>query len=211
MKEIDFDLENNPFMDFLSSRYSMTAKLDVEKLWNFSKENDLSFFVLSLGALLNAVNKVPVLRRRIINGKVIEYDYLDGVTPLMDEEKSIFREMRVDVPEKFDSILDWHDYVKEHQQNVLYGENHDFNLDMMKRDEENIVNLSCIPWVDFDSMTNCVASSNQIQPLITWGKVNDDYKMAVSITVNHIFVNGRDIAYFFEHLQDNLDDVLAMD
>lgn len=211
MKEIDFDLENNPFMDFLSSRYSMTAKLDVEKLWNFSKGNDLSFFVLSLGALLNAVNKVPVLRRRIINGKVIEYDYLDGVTPLMDEEKSIFREMRVDVPEKFDSILDWHDYVKEHQQNVLYGEGHDFNLDMMKRDEENIVNLSCIPWVDFDSMTNCVALSNQIQPLITWGKVNDDYKMAVSITVNHIFVNGRDIAYFFEHLQDNLDDVLAMD
>ena len=189
----------------------MTAKVDVKELWDYSKENDLSFFVLSLGALLNAVNKVPQLKRRIIDGKVIEYDYLDGVTPLMDEEKGIQREMRVDVPQKYDNILDWHDYVRRHQENVLYGDGHDFTMDMMERDESNIVNLSCIPWVDFDSMTNCVASGNQIQPLITWGKVNEDYKMPVSITVNHIFVNGREIAYFFKYLHENLDNILEMD
>ena len=105
MKEIDFDLENNPFNEFLSSRYSMTAKVDVEKLWKYSKENDLSFFILSLGALLEAVNKVPQLRRRIVDGKVIEYDYLEGVSPLLDEEKEIFREMRVEIPQNFDNIL----------------------------------------------------------------------------------------------------------
>ena len=78
-------------------------------------------------------------------------------------------------------------------------------LDLMKRDFTNIANFSCIPWVDFDSITSCQTNGRQIQPLITWGKVNDDYEMSVSITVSHIFVNGRDLGYFFENTQKEFD------
>ena len=59
--------------------------------------------------------------------------------------------------------------------------------------------------MDFDSITCCTASSNQIQPLITWGKVNESYEMSVSITVTHIFVVGRDLGYFFENAQKEFD------
>lgn len=203
MKEIDFDLENNPFYNFLSSRYSMSSRLNVEKMWNYSKENDLSFFTLSLGALMNALNEIPQMRRRIIDGKVIEYDYLDAVCPIMDDNRDIYKEMRVEIPQKFDDILNWHDYVQNHKSNVLNGDEEAFTVDTMERDDLNIANFSCIPWVDFDSITCCTASSNQIQPLITWGKVNEDYEMTVSITVSHIFVNGRELAYFYQFSQDN--------
>ena len=71
MKEIDFNLDENPFTDFLSSRYSMSARVNVEKLWKYCKSNDKSFFVMSLGCLMNAVNSVPQLKRRIINDNVI--------------------------------------------------------------------------------------------------------------------------------------------
>ena len=37
MKEIDFDLKNNPFINFKSSRYTMSARINVEKLWKFCK------------------------------------------------------------------------------------------------------------------------------------------------------------------------------
>lgn len=40
----------------------------------------------------------------------------------------------------------------------------------MKRDEMPIANLSCVPWIDFDSMTNIIASSNQIMPVVSWGE-----------------------------------------
>lgn len=70
-------------------------------------------------------------------------------------------------------------------------------------DEENIANFSCIPWIDFEATTNAVATGNQIQPLITWEKVNENYEITVSITVSHIFVFGRDLTYFFEYVQDN--------
>lgn len=208
MKEIDFDLENNPFINFLSSRYTMSARVNVENLWIKSKEQDLSFFVMSLGALMNALNDIPQMRRRIIDGRVIEFESLDAVCPIMDKDETVFKEIRIEAPQRFYNILKWHDYVVDYQLNVLEGVDKAFDLDTMERDKINIANFSCIPWVDFDSITNATAAGNAIQPLITWGKVNDDYEMTVSITVSHIFVNGLELAKFYKNAQENFDSLL---
>ena len=208
MREIEFNLDENPFSNFLSSRYAMSARINVEKMWNFCHENDRSFFVMSMGCLMNAVNSVDALKRRIIDGKVIEYDYLEGVCPIMDEGEDIYREMRVKTPQEFDDIHDWHDYVKELSSDILSGRNEGFNLEMEKRDLTNIANFSCIPWVDFDMITNCVVNGNAIQPLITWGKVNENYEMSVSITVSHIFVNGRELGYFYENAKKEFNEMI---
>ena len=208
MKEIDFDLENNPFINFLSSRYTMSARVNVENLWIKSKEQDLSFFVMSLGALMNALNDIPQMRRRIIDGKVIEFESLDAVCPIMDKDETVFKEIRIEAPQRFHNILKWHDYVVDYQLNVLEGVDKAFDLDTMERDKINIANFSCIPWVDFDSITNATAAGNAIQPLITWGKVNENYEMTVSITVSHIFVNGLELAKFYKNAQENFDSLL---
>ena len=120
--------------------------------------------------------------KKDFNGKAIEHDYLDGVSPIMDEGNKIYREMRVKTPQEFNDILKWHDYIKDYSKNILSGKEEGFTIEMEKRDLENIANFSCIPWVDFDMITNCVLSGNQIQPLITWGKVNEKYEMSISIT-----------------------------
>ena len=201
MREIEFNLEENPFINFLSTRYTMSARIDVEKLWNWCHDNDKSFFIMSMGCLMNALNSVPQLKRRIINGRAVEFDYLEGVCPIMEEKNQIYREMRVKTPQEFSDIIEWHDYVKNLSKDILNGENEGFVCEMEKRDLENIVNCSCIPWVDFDMVTNCIVDGKAIQPLITWGKVNEDYEMSVSITVSHIFVNGRELGYFYENAQ----------
>ena len=208
MKEIDFDLENNPFINFLSSRYTMSARVNVENLWIKSKEQDLSFFVMSLGALMNALNDIPQMRRRIIDGRVIEFESLDAVCPIMDKDETVFKEIRIEGPQRFYNILKWHDYVVDYQLNVLEGVDKAFDVDTMERDKINIANFSCIPWVDFDSITNATAAGNAIQPLITWGKVNENYEMTVSITVSHIFVNGLELAKFYRNAQENFDSLL---
>ncbi|WP_296782175.1 CatA-like O-acetyltransferase [uncultured Methanobrevibacter sp.] len=207
MREIEFNLDENPFMNFLSARYAMSARVNVEKMWNWCHENDRSFFIMSLGCLMNAVNSVPELKRRIIDGKAVEYDYLDGVSPIMDEGNEIYKEMRVKTPQEFDDILTWHDYVRELSSDILSGKKEGFFIEMEKRDLTNIANFSCIPWVDFDMITNCVVDGNAIQPLITWGKVNKDFEMSVSITVSHIFVNGRELAHFYENAQNEFNSI----
>ena len=208
MREIEFNLDENPFIDFLSARYAMSARINVEKLWKWCHENDKSFFVMSMGCLLNAVNSVDVLKRRIIDEKVIEYDYLDGVCPIMDEDNEIYREMRVKIPSEFDDIIQWHDYVRELISDILSGREEGFFVEMENRDKTNIINLSCIPWVDFDMITNCVVDGRAIQPLVTWGKVNEKYEMSISITVSHIFVNGRELGYFYENAQKEFDSIV---
>ena len=207
MREIEFDLENNPFINFQSARYSMSARINVEKLWNWCHDNDKSFFVMSLGCLMNAINSVPQLKRRIIDGKAIEYDYLDGVSPIMDDNNDIYREMRVEIPQNFDDILAWHDYVRDLSSDILSDEKEGFFCEMEERDLTNIANFSCIPWVDFDMITNCTVDGMAIQPLVTWGKVNENYEMSVSITVSHIFVNGRELACFYENAQREFDSI----
>lgn len=201
MKELEINLDENPFINFQSARYAMSARIDVEKLWNWCHENNKSFFIMSMGCLMNAINSVPELKRRILDGKAIEYDFLEGVSPIMDENEGIYREMRVKTPQEFDDIIDWHNYVKKLSEDILTGKKEGFFIDMDKRDLENIVNMSCIPWVDFDMITNCTVYGNAIQPLVTWGKVNENFEMSVSITVSHIFVNGRELGYFYENAQ----------
>lgn len=205
MKEIEFDLDGNPFVDMLTSRYNVSARVNVEKLWNFCHENNRSFFVMCLGCLMNAANSVPQLKRRIINGKVFEFEYLEGTCPIMDEEHEIYKEMRVETPQNFDDIFQWHDYVRDYSQRILKGESEAFEVEMEKRDLENIANFSCIPWIDFDSITTAIVTNNQIQPLITWGKVDENHEMSVAITVSHIFVNGRELGIFYENAQREFD------
>jgi chloramphenicol O-acetyltransferase type A len=207
MREIEFNLKENPFTDFLSSRYAISARIDVGQMWKWCHENDRSFFVMSLGCLMNAVNSVPALKRRIIDGKAIEYDYLEGLTPIMNEENEAYKEMRVKTPQCFDDILKWHDYVKELSSDILSSKKEDYTLEMEKRDLTNVANFSCIPWVDFDMITNCVVDGRAIQPLVTWGRVNEKYEMSVSITVSHIFVNGRELGYFYENAQKEFEKI----
>lgn len=207
MREIEFNLDENPFINFQSARYSMSARVNVEKLWNWCHENDKSFFIMSLGCLMNAVNSVDELKRRIIDNKAVEFDYLDGVTPIMNEEEGIYCEMRVKTPQEFDSIIDWHDYVKDLSADILSGKSESFFIEMEKRDLENIANFSCIPWVDFDMLTNCTVYGKAIQPLVTWGKVNENFEMSISITVSHIFVNGRELGYFYENAQQEFNNI----
>lgn len=86
-------------------------------------------------------------------------------------------------------------YYPEKQKNSM--------LKWKKEIYENIANYSCIPWVDFESITSGILTGNQIQPLITWGKVNENYEMSVAITVSHIFVNGRELGLFYKKVQEN--------
>ncbi len=207
MKEIEFNLDENPFINFQSTRYSMSARVNVEKLWNWCHENGKSFFIMSLGCLMNAVNSVDELKRRIIDNKAVEFNYLDGVTPIMNEDEGIYCEMKVKTPQEFENIIQWHDYVKDLSADILSGKSESFFIEMEKRDLTNIANFSCIPWVDFDMITNCTVKGKAIQPLITWGKVNENFEMSVSITVSHIFVNGRELGYFYENAQREFNNI----
>lgn len=106
------------------------------------------------------------------------------------------REIEMEPASEFENIFQWNEYVENKKDNI---EDNQYLVEPMKRDEEPIANLSCIPWIDFDSMTNIIASPNQIMPVISWGKLVDD-KIPVSLTASHVFIFGWHFKLFYEKL-----------
>lgn len=109
-----FWFRKHTFINFLVPSFSISARINVEHLWKFSKENNRSFFVLSLGPLMNGLNDIPEMKRKIIDNKVFEFKSLDAFCPIMKKGDKVYKEMRVKPPQKFDNIFKWYDYVVDH-------------------------------------------------------------------------------------------------
>lgn len=195
-KILDIDVNELPFADFLTSRYSMTVKVDAQKTYELAKKENIPFFNLTSACILETINEIPEFKWRIIGDNVVEYEKINAVSPIMQNDYTI-REIEIKPASEFGDIFQWSEYVENKKNNI---EDNQYLVEPMKRDEEPIANLSCIPWLDFDSMTNIIASPNQIMPVISWGKLVDE-KIPVSLTASHIFIFGWHFKLFYENLE----------
>ena len=198
-KITDIKADELPFSDFLTSRYSMTVRVQAEECYVMSKKENIPFFNLTTACILKAINEIPEFRLRIKDGKVVEYDHINAVSPIMQEDYTI-REIEIPPSSEFEDIHEWNEYVENKKTNI---ENNQFLVEPMMRDELPIANLSCLPWLDFDSMTNIIASPNQIMPVISWGKLVDG-KIPISVTASHVFVFGWHFKLFYEKAEEYL-------
>lgn len=198
-KVLDLDVNELPFGDFLTSRYSMTVRVNAQKAYERAKRENIPFFNLTSACILKALNEIPECRWRIIGDEIVEYELINAVSPIMQEDYTI-REIEFKPVDEFENIHEWNEYVENKKNNI---EENQYMVEPMKRDEEPIANLSCIPWLDFDSMTNIIASPNQIMPVISWGKLVNG-KISVSLTASHVFIFGWHFKLFFEKTEHYL-------
>ena len=198
-KITDIKADELPFSDFLTSRYSMTVRVQAEECYVMSKKENIPFFNLTTACILKAINEIPEFRLRIKEGKVVEYDHINAVSPIMQEDYTI-REIEIPPSSEFEYIHELNEYVENKKTNI---ENNQFLVEPMMRDELPIANLSCLPWLDFDSMTNIIASPNQIMPVISWGKLVDG-RIPISMTASHVFVFGWHFKLFYEKAEEYL-------
>ena len=198
-KILEISVSKLPFLDFFCSRYSMTVKIKAINTYNFAKKNNIPFFNLTLACLLEAINKIPEFKRRIIDNKVIEYENLNAVTPILQKDNSL-REIEIFPLSNFKSFNEWNEYVQYKKNNI---EKEQYSKEPSIRDNEPIANFSCIPWLDFDSMTNVIYSPHQIMPCISWGKLNND-NISISLTASHIFIFGFHFKLFYEYSEKYL-------
>lgn len=196
---MDIDVDELPFGDFLTSRYSMTVRINAQKTYEMAKKENIPFFNLTSACILEALNEIQEFRWRIIGDKVVEYEVINGVSPIMQKDHTI-REIEFKPASEFKTIYEWNKYV-ENKKNTI--EDNQYLVEPRKRDEEPIANLSCIPWLDFDAMTNIIASPNQIMPVISWGKLTDG-KIPISLTASHVFIFGWHFKLFYEKVCEYL-------
>jgi chloramphenicol O-acetyltransferase type A len=199
-RELDINITELPFQDFLTSRYSMTVRVNAQNTYEYAKENNIPFFNMTAASILEAINEITEFKRRIIDDKVYEYDKINGVSPIMQDDHSI-REIEILPPSEFQTLTEFNEYIENKKNDI---ENNQYLVEPSLRDQMPICNLSCIPWINFDSMTNIIASPNQLMPVITWGKLVDG-KIPVSLTVSHVFIFGYHFKLFYEKIEQYLE------
>ncbi|KAG4093903.1 acetyltransferase [Neocallimastix lanati (nom. inval.)] len=195
-KILDMKVEDLPFRDFLTSRYSMTVRVSTQKTYEKAKEENIPFFNLTLACILKAINEIKEFKWRIKDNQVIEYDWINAVTPIIQNDNSI-REIEIEPLSQFSNIYEWNKYVEEKKKNI---ENNQYTVESTLRDIQPIANFSCLPWINFDSMTNVICSPHQIMPVISWGKLVDG-KIPISLTASHVFIFGWHFKLFYEKVE----------
>ena len=199
------------FINMRTSIYDMTVRMDVTNLVAYCKEKRQSFFINYLYIALRELNVIPEFRMRVHNGEPYIYDRVDCSFTVANNY-GYFVNRSTEFCE--------YDTFYENVEAIISKAKDEKNTHPKSSDLErtDILYFSCIPWVDYQSMTLPVittpyGSDDQtynIVPCIGWGKYveeNGRYKMSMHMKVSHAFVDGKPLADAFNNIQKTLDNL----
>jgi len=205
MKYLDIENWNRKdhfyfFLKFEEPFFGVTVELDVTKLYDFCKVNDVSFYLSYLHRSLVAANRVQPFAYRISSeGKVEVYDVVHGSATVLRPDNSFgFSYLKYYEDFKTFSVLAAQEIEKVKSE-------HGLQIDVAP---QNIVQLSALPWFQFTSMSHARSFSFRgSNPMISFGKVVDQdmrKKMPVSIHVHHGLMDGFHVGKFIAVFQELL-------
>lgn len=159
------------------------------------------FFLSLLYAVTRAANRVPQLRRRILDGRVVEYDWCSPSYTLMKPDG-------VYVYSLIEGERTYGDFIAEGQRQQTLS----LDRRTLTKDGDPLGNffVSCLPWLDYLQVKHPVVSADDSNPRISWGKyvtVNGRTTLPVSLFVNHALADGLHISRFFLNLEKELADM----
>ena len=192
------------FIGYSDPVFSVTVRLDVTKMFLSSKRRGTSFFIDFVYALMRSVNDSECMRIRLLNGEPVIFDTIDPSYIVMKEDKSI-NTRRSAYSGDYDVFYDT--MRKDIDDERSPDSKHHFNDD----GKNDVVFISCIPWLDMVTMKNPYDYKNMDWvsiPRITWGKAveeNGKYRMYFDVATHHALIDGYQLSQMIIQLQDTLD------
>ena len=211
MKEIDVSTwkRKTPyecFSKYSNPVFSMTVRLDVTELVEFSKRTKTSFFVNFVFVVSKCLNNLDDFRLRINGDKVVLFDAIAPSYIIMNDNGVI-------VTKRTEYCDDYKEFYQKASKDVQDAKN---CLTQKKFNQDNMIDtfyMSCVPWVDFTSVNNPYHIPNAEQtsiPRLTWGKYvaeNGRLKMAFDISAHHALMDGFEMSQGFVSIQNALSDI----
>ncbi len=204
MKKINIETwkrksQYNLFKDYDFPFFSVTANLNVTKLYDYCKENELSFFLASLYLSQKTINQIENFGYRIIENEVFYFENIKiGTTVLYDDNTFGFV--------YFDFLDNLHEFCKVSRKvidenSIIKGVNTENKI--------NVIRYSVLPWVTFSSVMHPrkIGDDNSI-PVIVFGKFteeNNKKTMPVSVDAHHSLMDGYHVGQYFNIFQKEID------
>jgi chloramphenicol O-acetyltransferase type A len=203
MKVLDINTWNRKqhyehFKGLTDPYFAVTIPFNVTKAYQLSKDNNLSFFAKYLHDCMKAINKTKALKLRILEDNLVEFEVIHASATIMRDDHT-FGFSFID----FNSDLNIFIKNIESEKKRINSSNDLFP----PKNGLDCIHCSAMPWLNFSGHKEPISTAFDSVPKIAFSKankVNNDFLMNVSISVNHALVDGYDVGLFSEKFQEFL-------
>jgi len=201
MKKID--MENWPrkqhfdfFNNFDYPHFNITLDLDITRLYNYIKENKISFFRTMVYFVTKTANNIKEFRYRVINNnQVVEFEEINPSFTIMSEENVFSFCNSKYFPDKKRFFRSMEENIKKYKDNPAVSE---------EEDKIDSIYITSLPWISFNSITHPIDIKNvDSVPRIAWGKykkVDSKVLLPFSIQVHHGLMDGYHVSKYVDYI-----------
>ena len=186
------------FSVFTNPYASVTSIINVDKLVNYAKSNNISFYGLMSFEVLKAINSIEEFKYVLDNDGVYKYDKIN-IT---------FSVLKTDNKLNFSRTVEFTKFTDFMEKFILAKQEAESDLQVPYTKENNKIYVTCTPWMRITSIGNPMNYTKiDSIPRICWGKyflTDDGYNIDLSIQVNHAFQDGYHLGLFLNTLQQNI-------
>lgn len=182
------------FKDRQMPCFSVTSNVEITRLRERVAVSGHRFFVTMSYILSLAVNRIPELRHRLIDGDLYEFERVDpGYTVLLDNKTFSFCDAAyhedfptyyADAARRIDAVRARPDYST--------GEKH------------HMFFITSMPWLSFTAFTHPYDARYESIPVLTLGRYFSQGEKALvplAIQVHHGLVDGWHVGLFYDEVQ----------
>ncbi|WP_282081239.1 chloramphenicol acetyltransferase [Aquimarina algiphila] len=181
------------FLEFEDPFFNICVSVNVTNLKEFTKENEVSFFIVSFYGVLKAVNQIEEFRYRIKDEEVIVYEKIRGGCTILRSDKT-FGFACFDYHE---NLSDFEKHAKEEIEIVKNGRSLDANFG-----EDDMIHVSLLPWISFNSIQHPRRLGIQDSvPKFGLGKIyqkGDEFYIPLSVSCHHALMDGLHVSEFIQ-------------
>lgn len=189
------------FRTYTKPHYAVTSRLDVSRLVA-RKDQGLSMYRASLYAIGAGLHAVPELLMRFRGDVVVRHDRVAISMPVPNGRGSF----------NF-GYLDWSpDFAAFDQaaEAEIARAAAETALNPHSDKGDAVAYASCLPWMDYTSISNAMPSAEDCIPRVAWGKFVDQgggWDVAMTLEVHHALVDGEQVGAYFTAVQSALDQI----
>jgi len=204
MKEIDLNTwgrraHYKKFRDFEQPLFGMCANVDTRRMYEHSKQLQVSFTVAIVFVLSKVANSIPQFRHRIRGAAVVEHDRVHpSTTVLLANDLFSFCTMEYREP--------FRDFARGAEASLSQVSQDPTLEDEPGRDD--YLFMTSIPWVTFTSFQHPSPSRvGDSIPRFAWGKrqeVSGRLEMPLAVQGHHALMDGIHLGEFYGQVSEAL-------
>lgn len=193
------------FLHYLNNvpcTYSMTTNIDITELIKYIHKKSFKLYPILIYTITNLANKHIEFRMSLDSeGNLGYFSKVDPTYTIFHKENNTFSSIWTKYYDDFQKF--YNEYEKDIKE---YGTKKGFIT--KASNEENLINISAIPWNSFSSFNlNLPKSNKYLLPIFTIGKYfKQDERMILplAVQVHHAVCDGFHASRFINELQEML-------